>query len=176
MITDDAELEAAQKAQTVLITLSPSTPSSEAVVSQMRNTAQLAAKAAEHNFSSEAELNNVRAEAGLALIGVIGALQDGSLTEGALYRGRDAVRRLDRQARRALTATLSILTACAAAPGSLAMLAAKRAHEGNYVLKLRQSKHSTLFSSRSSSASIQALPDVPLSSVVRLAEPAGSEF
>jgi hypothetical protein len=92
MITDDAELEAAQKAQTVLIALSPSTPSSEAVVSQMRNAAQLAAKAAEHNFSSEAELNNVRAEAGLALIGVIGGLEDGSLTEGALRRGRDAVR------------------------------------------------------------------------------------
>jgi hypothetical protein len=92
MITDDAELEAAQKAQTVLIALSPSTPSSEAVVSQMRNAAQLAAKAAEHNFSSEAELNNVRAEAGLALIGVIGGLEDGSLTEGALYRARDAVR------------------------------------------------------------------------------------
>ena len=92
MITDDAELEAAQKVQTVLIALSPSTPSSEAVVSQMRNAAQLAAKAAEHNFSSEAELNNVRAEAGLALIGVIGGLEDGSLTEGALYRARDAVR------------------------------------------------------------------------------------
>ena len=92
MITDDAELEAAQKAHTVPIALSPSTPSSEAVVSQMRNAAQLAAKAAEHNFSSEAELNNVRAEAGLALIGVIGGLEDGSLTEGALYRGRDAVR------------------------------------------------------------------------------------
>ena len=44
--------------------MSPSTPSSEAVVSQMRNAAQLAAKAAEHSFSSEAELNNVRAEAG----------------------------------------------------------------------------------------------------------------
>jgi hypothetical protein len=77
MITDDAELEAAQKVQTVLIALSPSTPSSEAVVSQMRNAAQLAAKAAEHNFSSEAELNNVRAEAGLALIGVIGDLVAG---------------------------------------------------------------------------------------------------
>jgi predicted transcriptional regulator len=58
----------------------------------VRNAARLAAKAAEHNFSSEAELNNVRAEAGLALIGVIGGLEDGSLTEGALYRGRDAVR------------------------------------------------------------------------------------
>jgi hypothetical protein len=92
MITDDAELEAAQKAQTVLIALSPSTPSSEAVVSQMRNAAQLAAKAAEHSFSSEAELNTARAEAGLALIGVIGGLEDGSLTEGALYRARDAVR------------------------------------------------------------------------------------
>jgi hypothetical protein len=92
MITDDAELEAAQKVQTVLIALSPSTPSNEAVVSQMRNAAQLAAKAAEHSFSSEAELNAARAEAGLALIGVIGGLEDGSLTEGALYRARDAVR------------------------------------------------------------------------------------
>jgi hypothetical protein len=92
MITDDAELEAAQRAHTVLIALSPSTPSSEAVVSQMRNAAQLATKAAEHSFSSEVELNNVRAEAGLALIGVIGGLEDGLLTEGALYGARDAVR------------------------------------------------------------------------------------
>jgi hypothetical protein len=92
MITDEAELEAAQKAQTVLIALSPSTPSSEAVVSQMRNAAQLAAKAAEHNFSSEAELNTARAEAGLALIGVIGGWQNGSLTQGAIYQARDAVR------------------------------------------------------------------------------------
>jgi hypothetical protein len=91
MITDDAELQAAQKAHTVLVALSPSTPSSEAVVSQMRNAAQLAAKAAEHNFSGEAELNTARGEAGLALIGVIGGLEDGSLTEGALYRARDAV-------------------------------------------------------------------------------------
>ena len=72
MITDDAELEAAQKAQTVIIALSPSTPSGETVVSQMRNGAHSPRRPRSMLFE-RGGADNVRAEAGLALIGVIGA-------------------------------------------------------------------------------------------------------
>jgi hypothetical protein len=87
------ERSAAEKARSVLHTLTPATPRTDEIVHRLRHAAGLADSASNRGFSSETALNDIRGEAGTALKGVVGSLDTGQrpLTEAMIDRATTAV-------------------------------------------------------------------------------------
>jgi hypothetical protein len=87
------ERSAAEKAQVVLRTLTPSTPRTDEIVHRLRHAAGLADAASNQGFSSERALNDIRGEASTALKGVVGSLDTGQhpLTKAMIDRAKAAV-------------------------------------------------------------------------------------
>jgi hypothetical protein len=79
------ELKAAEDAEAILRSLTPSTPPTEAAKHMLRNAANAATRAIQH-FSSQAVLDSARGEAATALNGVCSVL-----TERSIGRARNAV-------------------------------------------------------------------------------------
>ena len=76
----DDERKGAEKARDVLSTLSPSSTYADHIAHPLRLAANLATTASSQGFSSQAELNNIRSDATVALNAVIRALQTRTLT------------------------------------------------------------------------------------------------
>jgi hypothetical protein len=87
------ERSAAQKADMVLRTLTPSTPRTDEILRTLRHAADLADAASKQGFSSEKALNDIRGEASTVLRGVAGSLDTGQhpLTEALIDRAKTAV-------------------------------------------------------------------------------------
>ena len=87
------ERSAGEKAREVLRTLTPSTPRTDEIVHRLRHATGLAGASSQQGFSSEKAVNDIRAEASIALKGVVGSLdaEQHPLTETMVDRAKTAV-------------------------------------------------------------------------------------
>jgi hypothetical protein len=87
------ERSAAENAREVLRTITPSTPRTDEIVHRLRHAAGLANAAGLQGFSSEKAVNDIRAEASIALRGVVGSLdaEQHPLTGAMIDRAKTAV-------------------------------------------------------------------------------------
>ena len=81
MTSSDEERKAAEKAQAVIRSLTPTTQRTDAIIFGLRYAASLATDANTKTVSSEAALRNIRGEAATALNGVCGLLDRGRSRE-----------------------------------------------------------------------------------------------
>jgi hypothetical protein len=89
MTSIEDEGRVAKETQTVISSLTPSTPRTRAQIDTLRKAADFATKAIlQNNFSSQKALNTTRGETATALRGL---LANGSLTQESISRARNAV-------------------------------------------------------------------------------------
>jgi hypothetical protein len=85
------ERKAVEQAKATLSTLTPTTPRDDAIKAALRHAALLMSDAAAKGMSSEADLNNLRGDAGIALNAVARSFDTGTLTQARIDKARQAV-------------------------------------------------------------------------------------
>ena len=93
MVSIDEEVKAAWDSEFAINALVPSSPclANETTIAILRNACLVATKAAAQNFSSKGQINGARHDVGVALPGLIQALENEHLTQPIIDRGRYVV-------------------------------------------------------------------------------------
>jgi hypothetical protein len=90
-MSPDDERQDVEKARSILIKLTPTTGDPELIKSALRYVSRLLADPTAQGFSSDAALNNLRADASIALNHVTGSLESSSLTQNIIDKATRAV-------------------------------------------------------------------------------------